>query len=375
MTSTLLIKLNRSVLFQGGYDRQNTGDDAFAAILAWGAKKYWKTRDVRFLKATVPKLTVPARTVLRPHPVLPYQTWIEMAAQIARSSVLIFGGGSVFCQPAGGVWTLSRWLSQIGKLRVGAVGVSIGPYRSMRDREVIKETLKRFSFLVLRDHRSYCEACDMDLPYTPVEGFDLAALMPKIYTALAKTPQRSMSVVGISICHYERYVGGKLLQEKRRENRLLEMLKCLAGKKNILFRILVFNGNDSKGDTQISHQFALRLRRVTPHVEIVPYSEDPFQMWKNVGDCDFIITTRLHSGIFSYMANIPFVQIEYHRKCTDFLLKIGYPKKYRLGDMEIDPLEMGEKILALMEEKKMDLGLNREELIKKAELNFTALAK
>ena len=38
----------------------------------------------------------------------------------------------------------------------------------------------------------------------------------------------------------------------------------------------------------------------------------------------------MHASIFSYLQNIPFFLIEYHRKCTDFLDTINYPNEQRI---------------------------------------------
>lgn len=373
MKSHLNNRLKKSVVFQGGYDGQNAGDDAFAAICAWGAKHYWQTEQIKFLKKNLPVLSTESQILLHENPRCHLQTVAEMTYQISTNPILIFGGGSVFFQAGGGVWKLCNLLSKIGKLKVGAIGVSLGPYRSKQDRQAVQEVLKHFSFLVLRDSASYADACDMNLPYEPVEGFDLAALLPQVYPLAPLDIKKEKPVIGISVCHYEQYVEGDLRHEEAREKKLIEMLKIISQETQVCLRFIVFNGNYQKGDLAVSEMMADKLREYNDSVEIFPYSNNPHIMWKAIADCDMMIATRLHSGIFSYMAEVPFVQIEYHKKCTDFLDVIGYPAGYRFGDFEISSVEGAQRALSVLKINKLKYQKDKSKLIEKAESNFTSL--
>lgn len=66
-------------------------------------------------------------------------------------------------------------------IKVGGIGVSVGPFKSVEDEQAIKNYLKSIDFLALRDQTSFDYLSSLDLPYEPVNAFDLAALLPEIY--------------------------------------------------------------------------------------------------------------------------------------------------------------------------------------------------
>lgn len=364
-------RLQSKVVFQGGYDGKNTGDDAFAAIAAWGANHYWKTRRIAFLKQRIPQVPVSASALLTPG-AGGLRIRAEMMMHIARTPTLIFAGGSVFSQASRGVWAWCRALSSIHKLCSGAIGVSVGPYPSVQVRKRIQETLKRFSFLVLRDRRSFLEACDLGLPYPPVEGFDMAVLLPLVYGPVTKQAMSDRPRIGVSVCHYERYVGSNPDLESKREQRLLEALQEVARHRKVCYRFLVMNGDANKGDAEITARFRENLRD-SAATEVADYHPDPSVMWKAISECDAVIATRLHAGLFSYTADIPFLQVEYHPKCSDFLDDIGYPASLRLRDMEISPRETAAHILELVDKPHIPFSVGRDTTLRKAQYNFTAM--
>jgi len=364
--------LANRILFAGGYGEKNTGDDAFAVISAWGAKRFWNTKNISFLERHLPTLTVEAKSVLSKRPLNRYHYLSQIFFRIATTPALIFSGGSVFVQESGRLWKSCMYFSKIKKLTVGAIGVSLGPYKSKQARSDIENLLKHFSFLVLRDRRSYKQALAMDLPYDPIEGFDMAALLGDVYglpTPVEGTlRQNGKKILGVSICHYERYVGGDLENEMRRENFLLDVLKQTAKSYDVDFKFFVFNGHQRFGESELIRQFASQLSGYS-NVKVIPYTTDPLVMWNEVGSCSGVLATRLHAGIFSCFAKIPFLQVEYHRKCADFLDDISYPSDLRMGDAELS-VDGTTTLIADILSGRKKLEIDVESLKQKAERNF-----
>ena len=367
--------LTRSVLFGGYYCYSNTGDDAFCAISAWGARHYWKAEKILFLCEQLPVLPVPARAVLAEHKRFPGQRLIQSVAALAKKPIIIFAGGSVFHKEV----NIFESQSLVGKCQriwpsiVGAIGVSLGPFRSSQARKRVEKFLSRFSFLILRDHRSYEEACSMNLPFEPVEGFDLAALLPELY-GLAKRSDNSDSdkppILGVSICHYERYVGGDVSNEERREKRIAETLKIVSQNIPVTIRFLVFNGSELYGETKLTEKIAALIGNYAK-TEIIPYSPAPAVMWRKMGECRGVLATRLHAGIFSCVAGVPFLQVEYHQKCVDFLEDIGYSMRWRIGDMDVPPTEAALILVDMIDKQTRPFSVDSAKLREKAERNFT----
>lgn len=377
MNMTTKNSSNRNILFAGYYGQSNTGDDAFCAVSAWGARNYWHVENIQFLCRRIPKLTVVAKSALFARSFFRGQGLMELLAHLAQRPTVIFAGGSVFHKEVA-ILSYTGLIKQSKRLRLtklGGIGVSLGPYRTKNAYNTIKAFLSTFSFLVLRDHRSYEEACSMDLPYKPVEGFDLAALLPDLYgpaKCVEKINDATNPVLGVSVCHYERYVRGEISSEKRREEQIIETLKMVSKSLRLTIRFLVFNGHTKYGDRELTERIAGTLADYAD-IEIVPYSQDPVTMWHRIGECDAVLATRLHAGIYACFAEVPFLIVEYHRKCVDFLHDIHYPSHWRIGDMEVSVNEVGSILISVLTKQTRPTLLDLDMFRAMARRNFTKI--
>lgn len=368
--------LGDRILFGGSYGKMNTGDDVFCAVLSWGAQKYWDTKHINFLGHNLPKLPVNARAVLSEKTAYSkYLRFLETSFEAAKTPILIFGGGSLFRHGRGKQRFVFRQLQRFGRFKMGAIGVSLGPYYNKNDRKELERfVLRKLSFLVLRDRHSYEDALSMNLPYKPIEGFDLAAMMPEIYGP-AK-PQNSTSLIkkpilGVNICRWESLEGMNIEMEQRRQQRITESLIKVAQNNDIIIRFLLFNGSQDRSDLETIKKIAPALKGYSK-IEICDYSNNPVDMWHQIGQCSAILATRLHVGILSCFAEVPFIQVEYHQKCSNFIDTIGYPEQWRVGDMDISGSEVALKLSNLLNGQKFSFASDLKSLRNKAELNFTS---
>jgi len=370
--------LKGQIVFCGYYGRQNAGDDAFCAVASWGAQHYWNVTNVRFLCRHTPKLPGPGKPLLLRRSVFPGQGFLEAGLHAARGSTVVFAGGSIFGRsiPLLNRRRVMGWAHRAGRIELGAIGVSVGPYKHLSARRSLEKFLRRFSFLALRDRRSFEEACSMNLPFQPIQSSDLALLFPKVYGEIVpeSSLEESRPVLGVNVCHYERYVGGETRNEQRRESLVLDTLRKVATAVPITIRLFVLNGNPHLGDAQLANLFAESLSNCA-RIEIVPYSDSPGATWRKVGQCDAFLGIRLHSGIFSFAARVPFLLVEYHRKCTDFLDDIGWPGKWRIGDFQVSADEAAEILTHMVTLREKSSVLDLEPFVAKAERNFTAVRK
>ena len=72
---------------------------------------------------------------------------------------------------------------------------------------------------------------------------------------------------------------------------------------------------------------------------IIPYFGNVKKTWDEISKCNLMISTRLHASIFACYANVPFILIEYHKKCSDFLNDVGQQEEYRVYDADVSPKE------------------------------------
>ncbi|WP_338081282.1 polysaccharide pyruvyl transferase family protein [Allochromatium vinosum] len=305
---------------------------------------------------------------------VPGQGILETIAGLVSRPLVVYGGGSIFSKPPKGAAnknSILRAARRMGLVRLGAIGVSLGPFKDDKAREGIGEFLSSFDFLSLRDERSYAEACRMKLPFEPVRAFDLAALLPLVFgDETVRIREWQKPVLGVSLCHYERYVGGNESNEKRREEQIDAVLRIVVEMCSPCLRFLVFNGTH---DVEIARSFANRYSQDT-NVEIIDYTSDTRQMWSSVRDCTAVLATRLHAGMFSCYSETPFLQVEYHQKCADFLDDIGYPDDWRIGDMKDTVTAMAEKLVRLLGQDAHGFSTGKHrECQKEALKNFSAV--
>jgi len=365
-----------SLLFTGYYGQFNTGDDIFCVISDWAARKFWKQDKVKFLGRNLPmRLDGSAlKSGIKKKNYIKGQFYLEVLLQGILNTKIVYSGGSLFHSEVKGFKkdNIFKQYQKKGLIQLGAVGVSLGPYRSTNARNSIKAFLSAFSFLALRDRRSFEDAMEMQLPIQVVEAFDLAALLPLIYP-ISKIENKD-PVLGVSICNYESFVNGDLKKEKNRYKKILGCINRLVKRiPNLQIKILVFNAHPIVGDIDLSNKMKQNIPDKI-NVERVDYNRNPYHMWRSISQCDAVLSTRLHAGIFSCFSETPFIQIEYHKKCSDFLNDVGYMDDFRIGDFEATEQEVSDKLIELLGQSTFFIK-NLKVCQKKALLNFTSFGE
>jgi len=163
-----------------------------------------------------------------------------------------------------------------------------------------------------------------------------------------------------------------LHKEERREKLIIDTLVELCKKGfDGIFRLFVFNANSIYGDHNITIELYAKLKECGAIIEIIPYSANPISVWKEVANCTAMLSTRLHGAIFAAAAEVPCCLIEYHRKCTDFVMDIGVNEKWVIGDGDCSPQTLSDKLICLLTSVPNNFYSRREHLISMAEKNFT----
>jgi polysaccharide pyruvyl transferase WcaK-like protein len=103
------------------------------------------------------------------------------------------------------------------------------------------------------------------------------------------------------------------------------------------------------------------------------YNSNTQQVWNSISLCDFILTTRLHAGIFACFGNTPFMMVEYHEKCSDFLSDVGQSHNYRLYDAEFDINNIVSEIEKIINYDDFILPVSMFEMKEKAYKNFNLI--
>lgn len=364
------MKNSKKITFEGFYGFKNTGDDAFVEVASWGSRKYWNCVNNVFLGADLPKVIhdINCRQIL---PKIKGMDRVNLLRHLASSNYFVSAGGSTFGEiPFHSNKALAQNFKRINKnLKSGGIGISVGPFKTVEEEKKVITYVKQLDFLAVRDNRSFEYLNSLNLPYTPINAFDLAALLPKIYGENKIPPNtKNTFTIGLSICNYERYYQGDLKNEQKRNAYFKELVELLAKDKSVHFKAFIINGNSVFGDTEATHEL-LRDVSESQH-EILPYNPNTHQIWKEIAECDFMLSTRLHASIFACYAAVPFMLFEYHKKCADFLQDVGQAEKYRLYDAET-PMDQTLKTINDIRNGYFIAPSRIEETTERSLLNFT----
>ncbi|PWR08652.1 hypothetical protein DKT68_14720 [Micromonospora acroterricola] len=357
---------------------ENVGDNAFCVVLDWATRAYWGA--VQPVFAAPPMVDLPRETTgmsARWHGAGGTTgragSLLSKAALLSRSSMLVFGGGSVF-RDMGPLSEkkLFALFSRFSGHPMAAVGVSVGPFLSAAAERRLLEVLRRIDVIGVRDAASAEVLRRSGYPGLLISAGDLAGLLPE---ALGEPvpPRRPRPAPGVRA-----RLGVTLLgvdyeaaapEVRRREDALVEGVRALVLKEPVDVTVFVFNTHPEHGDEQVSE----RLRAaVSDHcdVRVVTARDGVRACWDEMKRCDLGLHMRLHGAIFAYLAGVPFALVPYQKKCDDFLDEIEQPPSLRLGRVPEDPAEVT-RVLAGMLTGDQVPGLPREDFAERARWNFT----
>jgi len=329
----------KSISFTGYYGMKNFGDDLFGMVCGWGAAEYWTRVNSSILSPPILGVnnifSVPAwfsqDLYASPRYYGKASRLFFALRETKRCNEIILGGGSVLGSTQSGVRDFINKIAVNSGLEFSGIGISIGPFPSTEVETKVREFLKRFQYLSVRDISSYQMAIDFELSCPVVMAGDLAGLMPLILPSYKKVIENKTNI-GIALCNYESIIGGNLDDEKIRNKAILDGLVKVAKQNETRVEVFILNNHPQFGDDKLAREIMTRLQDeniecgVSRNIDL-----GVEEIWKQISQCDAFVSVRLHGAIAAYLNDVPFALIEYHKKCTDFLDDIGQEKDNRLG--------------------------------------------
>lgn len=368
---------NSDILFSGYYGHMNTGDDAFVEVASWGAEKYWNKSNSVFLgrKSSLPLVC----KKVKGYPFeMPKTYSLQSRLLLSSTEFLISAGGSTLHSEmkTSNIKRIAIEKKKKGlAIKVGGIGVSVGPFKTTGDERAVFDYLKNLDFLAVRDQASFDIVKNLDLPYRPVNAFDLAALLPDIYGInKAEEKPAAKKILGVSVCPFESILNRRQIKkEYDRNSKIIELLKFIELEGDIHFKFFVINGHPDIGDLELTKR---TIRDVAPDsYEVLAYNRQTRIVWDEIASCDFLISTRLHAAIFACFSNTPFLLNEYHRKCGDFIENVAYDERFRAGDADFESKEKAREILEMLNGRKTYAAPRKiSEMKDLAKLNFTGVS-
>jgi polysaccharide pyruvyl transferase WcaK-like protein len=360
----------------GYYGMENVGDNAFCVVLNWALSHYWGSDKPIF--AAPPMVDLPAdQTGLDPKW---YRSrsprdragWVLNKANLLReSSMVVFGGGSVF--RAMGPLSEKRLFalhSSISGHPVAALGVSVGPFLSASQGRRLAQVLRRIEYISVRDQASARLLADIDYPARLVQAGDLAGLLPEALGDSLDEVRRSENLrprLGVTLLGVDYEAG--TAEFEQREQALISGIRMLAEKEPLDVTIFVFNTHAEHGDTESSKRLHAAIADLC-EVRVVTPRDGVAATWAEMKRCDFGLHMRLHGAIFSFMADVPFLLVPYQRKCDDFLDEIGQPQTFRFSGVPQAAEAVFQKLANVLETGERP-RVTRQEFAQRARWNLT----
>jgi len=317
------------ILLSGYYGELNSGDDALLLVSSWGSRKFlfgekiYGTciqKPVLPLDAAIEALFVPEEEQKERN-----ENLLRLYRQCYGSDFILYGGGSVFHSTD--KMTRDGDLIDVNRGKgAAAIGVSFGPFRDSAAQETCKKLVEKFKYIGCRDVESYELIRSLNPNINAEITFDLAVLLPLV-TGGDFSGNHKRKGLGISLCHYERYIGGDTSVEKTRVKKLINVINGLKEEEFEELVFIDFNGHPIFGDQDIHREVINQLHTNIP-IRHVSYDKNPLNVLRTIASLKGLIGMRLHSAVFGYITNTPTIIFSYHPKCDGWAKQIQAHKDF-----------------------------------------------
>jgi polysaccharide pyruvyl transferase WcaK-like protein len=315
------MKINKKATIFGFHGMKNLGDDYFLKLLI----KIFERNNYKEIyisgitenleKSSKIKVTGIFSKTMKLRWI---ERWLRVFIFSLKSEILLFSAGSILTILE---FKFAYYLIRILKIlkpriKILALGVSIGPFKNENDRKNALKLLSLFNEILVRDEKS--------LEYIPADFNVKVSLSQDLaYTFLnEKIEQNSISNkknLGIALNDYHLLFGKQFLKtEQIRNDKVINLIKKLIlGKKIDKITIFVTSSHEIYGDQRVSEYIYSKLNKEIETIQII-YDNNFDDFIKELSKCDLIISSRLHTGFFGLAQGIKLIQLSYAEKIDNF---------------------------------------------------------
>lgn len=297
----------------------------------------------------------------------PFLVWREMR----RATLFVSGGGSLLQDHTSTrsliyYTSLIRLARRCGK-RVLFYANGIGPVRGEKNRERVRKASELADVITLRDRASYDELRAMG-----VKNENIFVTADPVYAMTGGTREEGMALLAKQGVPGERpIVGVSVRFAKGMETNLREFARfCDAVSEfaSVAF-IVMQTPNDVAAAEAVQQHMKAKAFTLTA-------SYDPKGMGAMIGCMDAVVSTRLHSIIFSACQHTPVLGVVYDPKVAACLAELEMPSAGTLQDFDADAaLKALREVLSNRDAYAATLSANAETLSAKAKENDAYLEK
>jgi len=271
-----------------------------------------------------------------------YQKWLKLVKELINADAMIFCAGSILTiLPFKFVYYLLKTVKIINRnLKVYGLGLSIGPFRNESDSVYANKIIELFEKAYLRDDTFNRLTTSNKNSIRCIQALDICF---SDYERIVTNYQNSEKSPRLLIALNEHQPNSEKSSKRIHEITLFSM--ALMTDKLIEGVDLFITCSDKYyGDQDITNKLNAELEalgistRIYTHDGVVDKSLDLLSQYK------YVISSRLHTGFFSFLVGAKVIQLAYAEKVVQF---------YKYADFSgiklIDPYEFtSEELLNLM---------------------------
>ncbi|MFK5950444.1 MAG: polysaccharide pyruvyl transferase family protein [Methylococcales bacterium] len=334
--------MNKATLV-GYHGHKNLGDDIFREILF-----NWMSKDLGVgncaITATkgsiVPHKKIEIKYLESPIKKISRSIWLPIFSRAMKSNYLIFSAGSIFTiQPFFIIYMLLLLLRLLRRdLKIYAVGVSAGPYKSDFDRYWCLKAFSLMDHVMLRDKRSESIIRQSKLNINHKLSYDLA-LSYNHFFHKSKPTINTEKILGVSLTArgFERCS----LKHSKICEMYVELIKAVLDSEfKPIVRLYAVCSDEEYGDVELCEHVKGRLQPYLDRVIVVKYENDIDDHLNSLYECSAVIATRMHAGIMAILHNVPTYQITYAEKISEFYSHASISDKYLRNMDELSTNDM-----------------------------------
>ncbi len=334
-------KTRTKIMISGYYGFNNTGDEAILKSM------------VGAFKEKIPQIKI---TVLSHNPLQTSQTYqvkatnrlhlISIIRCLRDTDLFISGGGGLLQDSTGKGWSILYYLgliliAKIVKVPVMIYAQGIGPVNKQINKKLMKWILNKVDLITVRDNSSKELLGNLGVvkPSIYVNSDPVFLLKKKnINQTIDSYPcirelihSDNRPLIGVSVREYKSNGSDSKRIFAQAADYLIENYKA-----KIVFIPFQFDE-----DVHISEEILSLMRN---KAEVLKIKLEPEELLSILSRLSLVVGARLHSIIFSSMANIPFVAFNYDPKIKYFVEDLGLSELLLEIDKNVSLKNIQEKI-------------------------------
>ncbi len=360
------------IFLRGYYGGRNVGDDALLLVILRELDRLFPAASVCVtpgIESAIPNTSL--RLSGRP------RGRFALASTVARSDVMLYGGGGVIQEHSerGRILATHLRMSALAR-RFGTariyLGVSVGPLHGSKAASRTREIVEQATLITLRDRASLRVLEEIGAQGDVRPTHDMALLLADEPPATGHRPSRP--VLGVSTNPFNDAISGDRARDVELHDLIAQSLNVLmAENPDLLVKFVCFH-RGHVSDLWAARYMRSRLRE--PERTIVfPYASDARETLAEVAACDWMLSFRLHAAIFSYIADVPIFALNYHPKIAGFAEMTGLPAGSMMPTDDLASGPLTDALEALLGGEVPQATVPLEESLIAARRNFELLAE